>query len=235
MLGWIDGITAAMVVLCGIGFGFYFLYQSKKKGARLLKHLFFITIFAGLLYLGVFLDFIYFLLTETNLSEPPGLVAVISYIFFPPIMVSAIYVGAEIEFPDKKWHLVRTYIVGSIFFYIMIFTFPLESFHIGSYALAGEDGLIDYNIELISPAGIVLILMLLPVVVAVGIGAMINSGKSSGIIKKQFFWLGCGAFCYGVFGMMEGLIQPGPLVVIVRIGYLASFWFMYVGLSTGIK
>ena len=227
-----------MVVFCGVGFGFYFLYQSKKKQARLLKFLFYISTFAGLIYLGVFLDFVVTLLTGSNLAEPVGFTAFLSYIFFPPIMLAAIYVGAEIEFPDKKMHFVRLYAGASIIFYVLIiadfFMPPITSFYLGTYAPEGE-GLIDYNIQLTSLAGIALIVMLLPVVLAVGLGAMINSGKSSGVIKKQFFWLGCGAFCYGVFGMMEGLIQPGPLVIIVRIGYISSFWFMYIGLSTSVR
>ena len=56
--GWIDGITASGVVIFGILFGVFFIYRSRKTKAKLLLYLGLANMFAGLTFLGVFLDFL---------------------------------------------------------------------------------------------------------------------------------------------------------------------------------
>ena len=65
--GWIDGITATGVVVFGIIFGLFFYFKSKKSGAKLLSYLGLANMLAGLMFLGVFSDFLTLLITDHNI------------------------------------------------------------------------------------------------------------------------------------------------------------------------
>lgn len=234
LLGWIDGISAAIVVFSGFFFGGFFLYQARKREAKLLTQLAFIVMFAGLLYLGVFLDFLSMLSRGKNLSKPQGLVALLSYIWFPPTMVSAAYLALGIREHKSQVPFTALYGVLAVIFYILIFLDPLGSFYLGRYAPPGE-GLIDYNINSASPAGIFLLIMLAPILIFLGYGAFRFGQETSGTIRTQFLLLGLGVLSFGIFGLLEGLTQPGVAVIFVRIGYLSSFLWMYLGLTRSVE
>lgn len=229
--GWIDGITASGVVIFGIIFGLFFLYKSRKSGARILTILGVVNILAGLMYLGVFTDFLVVLVTGSNLDNTYGLVGILSYIWFAPVMILAIYIGVELLTPKKKWYFMILVIILSVVFEIFFFLEPLDTFNFVDPVILGET-LIDYNVKMDSPAGIIMAVLLLTVLIILGFGFLIKSIKSSGELRKRFFLLSMGSICFCIFGLLEGLTAPGLMVIFVRIGYLTSFWLMYFGLKT---
>jgi len=229
--GWIDGITASGVVIFGIIFGLFFLYKSRKSGARILTILGVVNILAGLMYLGVFTDFLVVLVTGSNLDNTYGLVGILSYIWFAPVMILAIYIGVELLTPKKKWYFLILVIILSVVFEIFFFLEPLDTFNFVDPVIKGET-LIDYNVNMFTPAGIIMAILLLVVLIILGFGFLIKSIKSGGDLKRSFFLLSIGSICFCIFGLLEGLTAPGLMVVFVRIGYLISFWLMYYGLKT---
>ena len=229
--GWIDGITASGVVIFGIIFGLFFLYKSRKSGARILTILGVVNILAGLMYLGVFTDFLVVLVTGSNLDNTYGLVGILSYIWFAPVMILAIYIGVELLTPKKKWYFMILVIILSVVFEIFFFLEPLDTFNFVDPVILGET-LIDYNVKMDSPAGIIMAVLLLTVLIILGFGFLIKSIKSSGELRKRFFLLSMGSICFCIFGLLEGLTAPGLMVIFVRIGYLTCFWLMYFGLKT---
>ncbi len=230
--GWIDGITASGVVIFGLIFGIFFYYRSRKLGANFLAHLSLANIFAGLMFLGVFIDFLFVLFLQRNIVNN-GMVAILSYIWFAPVIITAMYIGAELLTPKIKRYILFLFIVISIFFEVIIFSFPLESFNfIPEPPLIPSKNLIDYNVNLITVAGIVMGGLLLSVIVFLGLGFMIKGLKSTGIIRRNFLLISIGSIFFCIFGLLEGLTVPGLLVILVRVGYLSSFWFMYFGLQT---
>jgi hypothetical protein len=60
---------------------------------------------------------------------------------------------------------------------------------------------------------------------------MVKGLKTSGDIRKNFLFLSAGSIFFCIFGLLEGLTVPGFLVILVRVGYLSSFWLMYLGLK----
>jgi len=228
VFGWIDGITASGVVIFGFIFGFFFLYKARKSGAKILTILGFVNILAGLMYLGVFTDFLVVLATETNL-DPYFLVGILSYIWFAPIIILALYIGAELLIPKKKWYLLFIIISLCILFEILFFLNPMTTF---KFVLppVGE-ALIDYNVNMFTPAGIIMAILLLAVLIILGFGFLIKSIQSTGVLRKKFLFLSLGAISFCIFGLLEGLTEPGFMVIFVRIGYLISFWLMYYGLK----
>ena len=227
--GLIDGITATILVTFGFIFGFFFLYKARKSGAKILFILGLVNILAGLMYLGVFTDFLVVLSTETNL-DPYVLVGILSYVWFAPVMILALYIGAELLLPKRKWYLMVVIIIICIIFEILFFMNTSGTFNFVPPPVLGES-LIDYNVNIFTPAGIIMAILLIMVIIILGFGFLIKSFQSTGVIRKKFFFLSMGSICFCVFGFLEGLTQPGLTVIFVRIGYLISFWLMYYGLK----
>jgi hypothetical protein len=107
---------------------------------------------------------------------------------------------------------------------------PFAAFNFDYPVIPGEL-LIDYNVIIISIAGILMAIFLLSVIILLGFGFLIKAFQSTGVLKKKFILLSLGAIFFCVFGLLEGLTAPGLMVIFVRIGYLISFWFMYYGLK----
>ena len=230
LIGWIDGITASGVLIFGFLFGFFFIYKSKKTTAKILIALGLATLFAGLVFLGVFLDFVIVLISDVNMDNTNGLVGILSYIWLAPAIITAIYIGSKLLVPKLKWVIISLFGVLSIFFYVIIFMNPFAAFHFDYPAIPGEL-LIDYNTIIESPAGMLMAFFLLSTIILLGFGFLIKGFQSTGVLRKKFFLLSLGAIFFCVFGLLEGLTAPGLMVIFVRIGYLASFWFMYYGLK----
>ncbi|MFX0071546.1 MAG: hypothetical protein ACFFAO_10695 [Candidatus Hermodarchaeota archaeon] len=230
--GWIDGITASGVVIFGIIFGSFFVYRSRKTEAKMLLYLGLANIFAGLMFLGVFLDFLLVLLVQQNMPNN-GIVAILSYVWFAPAIVTAIYLGAKILTPKVKYYIIIVFLGILVFFDIVLFTDPLGSFNFNPLPPAiPVINLIDYNVNLNTLAGYLMGALLISVIILLGIGFMYKAFQSTGAIRKNFLYLSLGSLCFCIFGLLEGLTVPGFFVIIVRIGYLSSFWFMYLGLKT---
>lgn len=228
--GWLDGITASGVVIAGLALGIYCILKGRKLNTKLLLYLGLTTIFAGLMYLGVFLDFLIVLLTETNIPNANGEDALISYIWFAPLIVFAFYVGAQLTEPKAAKYIVPAFIVIGVIFEILIFIDPLGSFKFVDPPSPGVL-LIDYNINLTSIAGIFMAFLLFPLIAVLGIGGFRRGVQATGEIRKRFFLLGIAMLIFGVTGIMEGFTEPGVLLIFVRIGYIGSFFLLYQGLK----
>jgi hypothetical protein len=158
-------------------------------------------------------------------------VALLSYIWFAPVVMSAMYIGAELIVPKFKLYIVVIFVIISIFFETVIFIDPRNSFnYIPAIPIPPPSNLIDYNVNLLTLAGILMGGLLLPVLVFLGLGFLIKAFQSSGEIRKKFLLLSMGSICFCIFGLLEGLTAPGFLVILVRLGYVSSFILMYFGL-----
>jgi hypothetical protein len=228
--GWIDGITASGVVIFGIIIGVFFFYKSRKRNAKLLAYLGLANLFAGLMFLGVFLDFLFVLIIQQNIVNN-GIVALISYIWFAPVIISAMYIGAELLAPKIKRPILIIFLIMSIIFEIVIFIDPRNSFNfIPPIYNPPSINLIDYNVNLLTLAGMLMGGLLLPVLVFLGLGFLYKAFQSSGVIRKNFLLLSAGSICFTIFGLLEGLTAPGIFIIFVRLGYVSSFILMYFGL-----
>ncbi|MFX1325299.1 MAG: hypothetical protein ACFE8N_10095 [Promethearchaeota archaeon] len=228
--GWIDGITATGVVLFGIIFGIFFFYKSRKKNAKLLSCLALANLLAGLMFLGVFLDFLLVLITGSNI-ENNGIVAILSYIWFAPVIITAMYIAAELLTPNIKRYILLVTLTVSVIFEVIIFINPLGSFNFEPQPPTPPSvNLIDYNVNLLTLAGMLMGGLLVAVLLFLGFGFLYKGLQSSGIIRRNFLFLSIGSLCFCIFGMLEGLTAPGILGIFVRLGYVSSFIFMYYGL-----
>jgi hypothetical protein len=228
--GWLDGITASGVVIFGIIIGLYFIYHSKKVEAKLLFYVGVLVILAGLAFLGVFLDFLNVVITGKNLDNSYAIVGLLSYVWIAPLIVVGIYLGAELMTPKRKRLLTWIYLVLMVIFEILLFLDPFGSFDF-TYPNKSGEALIDYNLNLGSPAGILMIIFILSMIGFLGIGFLIKAFQATGEIRKKFLLLSLGVFLYCIFGLFESLIVPGYALIIIRIGYISGPLFMYFGLK----
>ncbi len=229
--GWIDGITAAGVVIIGCVCGLIFIYKSKKLEAGLLFYLGLLIILAGLAFLGVFLDFLTVIFTGSNMDNTYGMIGLLSYIWVAPLVVLGMYIGAELLVPEKKLHITIVYIILMIVFEILIFLNPLGSLNFVYPKKPGEK-LIDYNLVLFSPAGILMIIFIVSMIIFLGVGFLVKGIQATGDLRKKFLFLSIGVFIYSIFGLLESLTEPGLLLIIIRIGYISGPMFMYLGLKS---
>ena len=230
IIGWVDGITASCVVLIGCIFGIYFIYKSKKLEANILFNVGLVMTFAGLALLGVFLDFVVVLSTGKNIANNWGQVGLLSYVWVAPLIVIGILIGAELMIPEKKWHIVSVFLVLMIVFEILLFLNPRDSFNFVEPSPSGSS-LIDYNLKLTTPAGILMIIFIASVVLFLGVGFLIKAIQSTGDLRRKFLLLMVGILMYAIFGLLESLMEPGFLLIPIRIGYISGPFFMYLGLK----
>ncbi len=229
-IGWIDGLTASGVVILGCIFGLYFIYKSKKIDANLLFYVGLLVILAGLAFLGVFLDFLIVILSGKNIQNIYGLVGLLSYIWIAPLVVLGMHMGARLMLPEKKRIITIIYLVLMILFEIAIFANPMNSFNF-VYPKRSGDALIDYNLVLLSPAGFLMIIFIISLIVFLGIGFLIKALQATGNVRKKLLLVSLGIFLYAIFGLFESLTEPGFALIFIRIGYISGPLFMYVGLK----
>ncbi|MFX0178533.1 MAG: hypothetical protein ACFE85_20150, partial [Candidatus Hodarchaeota archaeon] len=117
-VGWLNGITASGVFIFSIIFGLFAVYKARKAHLNLLLYLGLVYCFAGLIYTGDFLDFLTVLITETNIGYIYSfeLIGLINWMWFPGVVIFAMYFGATLIIPEKKWYIFTIYFLLSIIF-----------------------------------------------------------------------------------------------------------------------
>ena len=109
------------VLIYGIIFGTFLIYKSKRTDAKLLSYLGLVIIFIVLTYLGAGVDFLTILLTGKNMDNPNGLRFTLSLMWYPPLVIIAMYINAELIFPKKKRFFLAIYLVLGIIFELFLF------------------------------------------------------------------------------------------------------------------
>lgn len=225
-IGWLNGITATGVFLISCLFGLFFIYKSKKLKSNLLLILGLVYIFAGLVYFGDFLDFVTILSTGSNIKNKE-IIGIINWMWFPGAILLAIYIGAELMIPEKKWYIFSIYLILGIVFEIFLFSDPGGSV---TYDTPPND-LINDSLVIGSIAFIIAAIFLLSVFIFLGFGFLIMGLKSTGDIRRNFFLLSVGAFLYIIGGVLDGLFEPGIHILFARAAMIISALFFYSGLK----
>ena len=228
-LGWIEGLTISWNLIFGCSIGLFFVYKSKKSNARLLYYAGFLIFVMGILFLGAFLDFLTILITGKNMNNAYGLIGLLSYIWLPPAAFLMMYIGVELLMPEKKRYFFLLYSILSVLYYIFLFSDPMSTFTFTYPKTSGED-LIDYSINFFSPAGIIMAIFMLIMLIFNGFGFLIKSIKLEGVMKKKFLLFSIAVFLYFGFSIFEGYTYAGVAFVFVRMGVMSSWILWYFSL-----
>ncbi|KKN37054.1 hypothetical protein LCGC14_0767280 [marine sediment metagenome] len=228
-IGWIDGLTATLIILSSVSFGLISLYKSVKLKAKLLSVAGIAMIFVGFLWLGPTVDLFLVLLTRANIS-PVSTYSILSYLWVAPALVFSIYLGGELIFPKRKWIFVGIFIVLGVIFEFFLWFQTTDSF---TWILdnPGED-LIDASFVRTHPTFLMVAVFLVATLVFEGIGFFIKAKQSTGELRKKFFYLGFGFTLFVVCGALDSIIPPGIAIGFVRVVMSTFSIWMYLGLKT---
>ena len=120
-LGWIDGLTAALIIVSSTTFGLLSLYKSIKLKAKLLTIAGVVMFLVGMLWLGPTVDFLMVLIWQTNIT-PIWVYSILSYLWVAPALLFSMWLGGELIVPKRKWILVGIFVVlGIVFEYFLWF------------------------------------------------------------------------------------------------------------------
>ncbi len=232
--GWIDGISATSSFLFAVILGLIIIYHAKRLNTKLLLYMGLNIFLAGFFWVVPFLDFLTILVINLNLSNPYNWLGILNYLWAPLITLISIYIAAELIFPKKKNYIVNTFLILSIFFEIVIFLFPLESFEFAYPDIPGES-LVYIGLSINFPFTMVLYFFFsISGIIFCGFGYLLKGIKSQGIIKKKFLFLSLGYFLFLGFPIIRSLLWYIGLLIPVtytRIGMVSSFIFFYIGLK----
>ncbi len=229
-IGWLNGITASGVFIFSCLFGLFFIYKSRRLKLKLLLSLGFVYFFAGLVYSGDVLDFITILITGNNVDNTHGIIGLINWIWFPGAVVFAMYIGAELITPKKKWLIFSIYLVLGIIFEVFFLLNPSGTVTYDNPTSPGED-LINDNLVFESIPSIIALIFLLSIILFLGVGFLHKSFQSTGIIRRKFLYLSLGSFVYAIGAVLDGLFSPGIILIFIRSAMIGSSWLFYYGLK----
>ena len=229
-IGWLNGITASGVFIFSCLFGLFFIYKSRRLKLKLLLSLGFVYFFAGLVYSGDVLDFITILITGNNVDNTHGIIGLINWIWFPGAVVFAMYIGAELITPKKKWLIFSIYLALGIIFEVFFLLNPSGTVTYDNPTSPGED-LINDNLVFESIPSIIALIFLLSIILFLGVGFLHKSFQSTGIIRRTFLYLSLGSFVYAIGAILDGLFSPGIILIFIRSAMIGSSWLFYYGLK----
>lgn len=231
--GMLDGITSAGIVLSATVFGLFTLYKAIKLKAKLLGVAALTMFFVGLLWLGPFTDLIFLLTREENIGYPYPyeIYAILSYMWVAPTLVFAMYLGGELIWPKGKWIIVGIYIVLGVIFEMFLWFNTNHSFEELEPKVEGEY-IIAASFDNSHPTFILVAIFLVSALVFLGFGFLIKAKQATGDLRRKFLFLAIGFIIFVFTGASDSLIEPGPLLGIIR-GMMMTFaiW-LYLGLKT---
>ena len=227
--GWLDGLTASLIILSSAFFGLLSLYKSIKLKAKLLSIAGILMFFVGFLWLGPTIDFFVKLITDNNI-EPVEVYVLLSYTWVPFALFFAMYLGGELLLPKYKWVLVGIYLVLGIIFEYFLWFQTVESFDYIEVLV--EDGLIDASFNQGHPTFIMVAVFLVSALVFLGIGFAIKAKQSTGLLRKKFTYLSIGFIIFVVCGALDSILETPWTIGVTRVVMSSFALFMYLGLKT---
>ena len=232
VIGFLDGLTALIVVLTGSSFGLFSLYKSIKLKAKLLGISGICIFCIGFLLLGATVDFLTILFTGTNIAQLE-LYGFLSYIWAAPLTILGLYIGGELILPSKKWIIVSIYLVLAVIYEVLIIYFTLTNpENVFDFPSPLPDGtaLLNTGIQLGSIVFILMVFFLISGLIFNGFGFLNKSLKASGDIRKRFLYLSLGWIIFIICGTFDGLFDPGIITVFVRMAWAVSIVLMHLGI-----
>jgi len=227
--GWINGLTATGIFVFGGCLGIFFIYQSRKTNAKLLLDLSLFLMLTMWVYWGVCFDFFTLIFTGTvwfpQDSAIEDLRTKFVWVAGGLMSMAGINIGAKILAPNKKWYFLSIIMFLSIIYIIILFLDvrgTIQTIYVNEIPLG-------YLIPGTLAHTIILILVFIILLFNVS-GFFYKATHSTGIIRKKFIFLALGFLLFIIFLTTEGLISEIPILILVRVGIITSYWIIYLGL-----
>lgn len=222
--GWLNGFSATMIMLAGIIFGLYCIYEAKKNKIKLLFYIGLGFISGGLMWLADVCDLLSILLTGNNLSIP-----ILSFMWLPITTFAFNFIGIEFVYPKRKLISILLLSIFSILFELSLFL-DTNSFISVHPEFPGEN-LVDHSLNLISFVGITSMFFNVWILIILGFGLVYQGIKSKGVIRKKILLLSLGILITIIFSSIDGFLTLGVVLVFIRIFIIIGYLLIYLGLK----
>lgn len=224
---WLIGISTFCILLFGYSIGFFLFYKSRKLKVNLLMFYSLGTICVMFGWLPIFIDFLIVILSGSHINLL--LYISIMWIQLPLTVILQQYITSELLIPKKKWYIIIGLMFLGFCFYLVLFLDPF-----GSIIIIGPPIKAFYHKAGLNPSTLTGLIGMIFIIFGLffgGLGLLIKSVKSKGDIKRKFLYLAlANIFGYG-FGLLDSFTESF-ILVLVRIGFISSTWFAYLGLKT---
>lgn len=236
LIGFLDGLTATIIVVFGFILGPTIYYKAYKMNAKFLKLGAVMSVFATLLWFGPTIDFLTILFTQNNLDNTAGLYGILSYMWVPPALVTGMYLGGVILMPKRKNIILVVFLVVGIIFEILLFLDTANAFIFTEPPADFVSGteLIDSRFNSRHPLFVLIAIFLASLVLLNGGGSIRQALKSSGVVRKKFVSLSIVFLLFPVVAIIDAYIPAGlfpTLLFISRSGMIFIAIFMYSALK----
>ena len=228
-LGLLDGGTAGIILIFSAIFGILSFYHARKLEAKLLAVAGIMMFFVGFLWLGPFVDFLLVVFTGKNL-DPMYLYGWLSYMWVAPGIITAMYLGSELMWPEKKKVVVIIYVIIGVIFELFLFLSVETTFQ--PFVVKNPGDVIDAKFNRTSPTFILIAVFLISVLIFLAIGFAIKAKQATGELRKKFGFLSIAFFIFVVCGALDSIIDPGVAIGIVRCVMATFSIWMFLGLKT---
>ncbi len=222
---WLIGISTFGILIFGYSLGIYFFYKSRKLKIRLLTLYSLSQIFVATAWLAIVIEFFSVLLTSISINKV--LYVYLMWLSAPIASIFLFYIAAEFIAAKKKWYILIPYLAYIGFTMVGTILNPLGVVIFIEPPLTGFIHKAGLN-----PATISSFLGLLNFLILLGFSELVyiyKGIKSEGVIRKKFVYLSVSVFLVLVFGMLDSFTFS-IVLVLVRIGAMSSFLFVYLGL-----
>ena len=220
----LDGLTATLIVIFTLIFAIVVYAKAIKLNAKLLKNGALMGGCAGMLWLGPCSDFLLKVFFDGNLN-PIQLYGILSYMWVAPTLIFGINIGAELMMPSKRKIIIIFYSILGIIFESFLFFDTANAF------IFTKDELIAASFVYGHPTFILIAFFLGSILILNGIGSLIYSFKSTGVIKRRFRLMSLTFVLFVIVGVFDALLAPGPILFIARMGMVLCAVFLYAALK----
>jgi hypothetical protein len=228
---WINGISGLIIIIYNTVFSIFLLTQSRKHNIKLLLYFGLFTIFLISSVLIHVVDFCSILFFGGNfVIEGVNLPLIFSWMWTPPVMICASFVGAELIAPQKRNYIVMSIFIIGIIYELFIFLNPTEYLILNYPEISGER-LMDSVLKIGSPPFFIYLIYFGYAIGFHVIGGTIRAIQSKGIVRKKLFNIALGSFFIVLAIGIEGFSFPGLLIAFSRSGLILGFILFYLGLK----
>ncbi|MFX1277091.1 MAG: hypothetical protein ACFFBP_14860 [Promethearchaeota archaeon] len=228
VIGWVDGVSAAAIIISAVIFGLVCIIKGFKNNTILLTYAGLTSFCIGSFWLGPFTDFLMVLFFDNAHIYPELLYGLLSYTMVGPGVVFAAVLGGALIAPNYKKVLVAIMLITGGLFEFFLYGFPELTFQKFVAPNVGE--LLDASFNQGYFSFFLIAFFLAYMLIFMATGFLIKAKQSSGELRRKFIYLAIGFYIFVITGVIDALFTPTVWVGFFRIAMATFAIWLYLGL-----
>jgi len=230
LIGWLNGISASLIVLSAGIFGLIMAFQSKNKNSKILFFGGLMGFFAGMHWLGPAADFLSVILTGQNLPDEK-ICGVLTFVWVLPLLIVTMFVGGDLMLSNKKNKYILVIISAIIGIVFELFLFLDLDAAIKHSPDPNGFELYDPKIVIGHPTFYLIGIGLLLLFGFVVIGGYRQGLKTTGALRSRFFYMATAIFLFIPIAVIDAFYEPILIVLAMRFLMIFVASLMYLSLK----